>query len=223
MRKLGTRLGAGATSLYRHVANKDELIELAIDEIYGEIEIPVHRPRDLAHGRDPLRPEPARDDAAQARWIASVLGEMGMSYLGPNAMRLAEFLLALFARAGLPTTEADQAASTSSPTSPAWPPARPPTSTSSPAAATPNSSTWKALAHRRTGRRVLPTSARATPNNAARIPAPPATRTSSTASTASWTAWKPESPTDRTPGTPHPTESATLVAGSPPRSPRLGG
>ncbi|XVQ08777.1 helix-turn-helix domain-containing protein [Spirillospora sp. CA-255316] len=27
MRSLGNRLGAGATSLYRHVANKDELIE----------------------------------------------------------------------------------------------------------------------------------------------------------------------------------------------------
>ncbi len=40
MRKLGNSLGAGATSLYRHVANKDELIELAVDKIYGEVELP---------------------------------------------------------------------------------------------------------------------------------------------------------------------------------------
>ena len=51
MRSLGQRLGAGATSLYRHVANKDELIELVIDEVYGELEIPeVADPAELAAG-----------------------------------------------------------------------------------------------------------------------------------------------------------------------------
>ena len=37
MRRLGTKLGSGATSLYWHVANKDELLELAVDEVLGEI------------------------------------------------------------------------------------------------------------------------------------------------------------------------------------------
>lgn len=41
MRKLGARLNAGATSLYRHVATKDELMELAVDEAFGEIAIPA--------------------------------------------------------------------------------------------------------------------------------------------------------------------------------------
>lgn len=112
MRKLGTRLGAGATSLYRHVANKDELIELAIDEIYGEIEVPASADpaawrADAVHCAQSLRGTMLRHP-----WIASVLGEMGMSYLGPNAMRLAEAMLTLFTRAGLPAAEADQAAST---------------------------------------------------------------------------------------------------------------
>lgn len=40
MRKLATRLNAGATSLYRHVATKDELMELAVDEVFGEITLP---------------------------------------------------------------------------------------------------------------------------------------------------------------------------------------
>lgn len=112
MRKLGTRLGAGATSLYRHVANKDELIELAIDEIYGEIEIPGST--DPATWRaDAVRcAQSLRGTMLRHPWIASVLGEMGMSFLGPNAIRLAESLLALFTRAGLPTTEADQSSST---------------------------------------------------------------------------------------------------------------
>ncbi|MET8288190.1 MULTISPECIES: TetR/AcrR family transcriptional regulator [unclassified Streptomyces] len=115
MRKLGTRLGAGATSLYRHVANKDELIELAIDEIYGEIEVPepTESPDSATWRADAVRcAQSLRGTMLRHPWIASVLGEMGMSYLGPNAMRLAEGMLALFTRAGLPATEADQAAST---------------------------------------------------------------------------------------------------------------
>lgn len=43
MRKLGARLNAGATSLYRHVALKDELMEPAVDEVVGEI---LHPPAD---------------------------------------------------------------------------------------------------------------------------------------------------------------------------------
>ena len=40
MRGLGARLNAGATSAYRHVANKDELMELAVDEVLGEVFVP---------------------------------------------------------------------------------------------------------------------------------------------------------------------------------------
>ncbi|WP_280294488.1 TetR family transcriptional regulator, partial [Nocardia abscessus] len=35
MRKLGAKLGAGATSLFWHVSNKDELLELVLDEFWG--------------------------------------------------------------------------------------------------------------------------------------------------------------------------------------------
>ncbi len=112
MRKLGNRLGAGATSLYRHVANKDELIELAVDEIYGEIEVPdsadpARWRADVAHCARSLRATMLRHP-----WIASVLGEMGMSYLGPNAMRMSETLLTVLTRAGFPSAEADLAGAT---------------------------------------------------------------------------------------------------------------
>ncbi|MER5301092.1 TetR/AcrR family transcriptional regulator [Streptomyces lasiicapitis] len=100
MRKLGTRLNAGATSLYTHVANKDELIELVVDQIYGEIEVPT-----------PASPEEWRTAAVACGnnvraailrhpWIASLLGEMGMAYLGPNMMRLSESMLGLFETGG---------------------------------------------------------------------------------------------------------------------------
>ncbi|GAA4545750.1 TetR/AcrR family transcriptional regulator [Amycolatopsis samaneae] len=112
MRRLGARLGAGATSLYRHVANRDELIELVVDEVYGEIEVPG--PEDLeswrvavivcAHG--------ARAAILRHPWLVSVLGQAGLAYLGPNVLRLNDRMLALFEAAGFGTREADQALGT---------------------------------------------------------------------------------------------------------------
>ncbi|MFI7153536.1 TetR/AcrR family transcriptional regulator [Nonomuraea sp. NPDC050022] len=108
MRSLGVRLGAGATSLYRHVANKDELIELVVDEIYGEVRVPA---------ADPARWRAAVTESAHSLrsmvlrhpWVASVLGQIGLAYLGPNLMRQSERMLALFKAAGFAVDEADQA------------------------------------------------------------------------------------------------------------------
>src|SRR3569623_2659091 len=41
MRRLGTRLGSGATSLYWYVNTKDELLDLCIDECLGEVHVPA--------------------------------------------------------------------------------------------------------------------------------------------------------------------------------------
>src|SRR5215470_4968794 len=40
MRRLGEELGAGAASLYWHVGSKDGLLDLVLDELIGEDEIP---------------------------------------------------------------------------------------------------------------------------------------------------------------------------------------
>ncbi|WP_328418221.1 GntR family transcriptional regulator [Micromonospora sp. NBC_00389] len=40
MRRLAADLGAGPMSLYRHVANKDELVTQMADEVFGESELP---------------------------------------------------------------------------------------------------------------------------------------------------------------------------------------
>ncbi|MFF7726367.1 TetR/AcrR family transcriptional regulator [Streptomyces sp. NPDC008001] len=116
MRKLGTRLNAGATSLYTHVANKDEIVELVVDEVYGEIDVPG------AGGGEASAAdwrEAATRCALSLRatvlkhpWMGTVLGGMGVTQLGPNVMRLSEGLLAMFGAAGLPADEADLAVST---------------------------------------------------------------------------------------------------------------
>ncbi|MFI9204681.1 TetR/AcrR family transcriptional regulator [Streptomyces sp. NPDC053048] len=112
MRKLGTSLGAGATSLYRHVTNKDELMELVLDEVFGELRPPVAT--DEADWRE-IVAEGAHNVRAMILrhpWLASVLGQIGTAYLGPNLMRQSENMLALLESAGFSLKEAESAAST---------------------------------------------------------------------------------------------------------------
>jgi hypothetical protein len=67
-----------------------------VDEVYGEIEAPgAGDPADWRHP-----------------WIVSVLGEVGVAYLGPNMMRLSEGMLAVFEEAGFSLEEADQGVET---------------------------------------------------------------------------------------------------------------
>lgn len=111
MRQLGARLNAGATSLYRHVANRDELIELVVDEVYGEIRVPAIT--------DPAAWRMATADCAESLramitrhpWMASTLGQVGLSYLGPNVMRLNDGLVGLFEAGGFPAAETSDAIS----------------------------------------------------------------------------------------------------------------
>ncbi len=112
MRKLGAKLGAGATSLYWHVANKDELMELVVDEVFGELDLP-----------EPGTPDEWRSPAAAAAhsmravmtrhpWLAGALGAIGLAYLGPNLMGGMEKVLAIFVAAGFSLVEAGRAMET---------------------------------------------------------------------------------------------------------------
>ncbi|MGF1431167.1 TetR/AcrR family transcriptional regulator [Kitasatospora sp. LaBMicrA B282] len=110
MRKLGTRLNAGATSMYSHVANKDELIELVLDEVFGEIEVVTAtdtgedwRSTVIACGQN------LRAAFLRHPWVVSVLGEVGLAYLGPNMLRLSERLLGVFEDGGFDVVAADRA------------------------------------------------------------------------------------------------------------------
>ncbi|GAA5104140.1 TetR/AcrR family transcriptional regulator C-terminal domain-containing protein [Nocardia iowensis] len=111
MRQLGARLNAGATSLYRHVANRDELIELVVDEVYGEIRVPeIADPADWRTATETCA-ESMRAMILRHPWMASTLGQVGLSYLGPNVMRLNDGLVGLFEAGGFPAAEAGDAIS----------------------------------------------------------------------------------------------------------------
>ncbi|GAA1542343.1 TetR/AcrR family transcriptional regulator [Actinomadura kijaniata] len=112
MRSLGTRLNAGATSLYRHVANKDELIELVVDEVYGELPVPALD--DPAGWRAAVvrAAGELRTMALRHSWVASVLGQVGLAELGPNVSRVSDGMLSLFTAAGFAPEDADRSMKT---------------------------------------------------------------------------------------------------------------
>lgn len=99
MRKLATRLNAGAASLYRHVATKDELMELAVDEVAAEIHVPSSDGPDWRTAVAEAA-RSFRTTALRHPWLSSVLGQAGLAYLGPNLMAYSERLATLFTVAG---------------------------------------------------------------------------------------------------------------------------
>ncbi|MEU5170144.1 TetR/AcrR family transcriptional regulator [Streptomyces mutomycini] len=109
MRKLGSRLDAAATSLYRHVTNKDELIQLAVDDVFGELDTPVAAERGQWRADVTRIATEFRAMSLRHRWIAAELGQVGLVHIGPNAMRMAAGLLAQFEVAGFPADERDRA------------------------------------------------------------------------------------------------------------------
>ncbi len=101
MRRLGTELDAGATSLYWHVRNKDELIDLILDEIIGEVVADFDATVAVgASWRDQLAEiaRSLRRVLLVHRHIAPLLGERPT--LGPNALDAAERVMGVMLEAG---------------------------------------------------------------------------------------------------------------------------
>ncbi|MFD7592910.1 TetR/AcrR family transcriptional regulator C-terminal domain-containing protein [Kitasatospora sp. NPDC059812] len=111
MRKLGARLNAGATSMYTHVANKDELLALAVDEVFGKIWIPAVTDTNPADWRATVAEcaGSVRQVILRHPWMVSVIGDLGLVYFGPNWMRLSEALLTFLEAAGFTPMEASDA------------------------------------------------------------------------------------------------------------------
>ncbi|MFC7383102.1 TetR/AcrR family transcriptional regulator [Sphaerisporangium rhizosphaerae] len=98
MRAIAVRLGAGTMSLYRHIPDKDDLLDLMVDEVYGMIELPERSAGDwraalvliATQTRAVLRSHPWFVAAASSR-----------APLGPNALRHLEYTLAALDGHGL--------------------------------------------------------------------------------------------------------------------------
>jgi AcrR family transcriptional regulator len=102
-RKVAEDLGTGSASLYAHVASRDELLELMVDRIAGEIEVPEPDP---AHWRDQLRTYARHAQRVWARHADITRASLASIPTGPNRLRVVEGLLAILRAAGF----ADQVA-----------------------------------------------------------------------------------------------------------------
>ncbi|MFJ3876370.1 TetR/AcrR family transcriptional regulator [Streptomyces sp. NPDC090077] len=107
MRALGARLGTVATAVYWHVKNKDDLVLLAGDHVWNEIELPD---LDAVDWRTAAASMAENLHAMLTRhpWLTQAFG----SYViyGPGKARHDDHCLALYEKAGFTGEDADQAA-----------------------------------------------------------------------------------------------------------------
>jgi AcrR family transcriptional regulator len=92
MRRIADELDTGAASLYAHVSNKDELLEIMADQVAGEVELPEPDPQHWQEQLKDVCRQVARALAAHAD-IARV--HLANVPTGPNAMRVSERMLAI--------------------------------------------------------------------------------------------------------------------------------
>ncbi|MER7400526.1 TetR/AcrR family transcriptional regulator [Streptomyces sp. NPDC000151] len=104
MRRLAAALGVTAMSVYWYVDTKDDLLELAIDAVAGEIDLPDESDPE-ADWRDHLRQLAAgyRKVLVTHRWAPRLLGE----YLnvGPHAIAFSNATLRVMQGSGLSSEE----------------------------------------------------------------------------------------------------------------------
>jgi AcrR family transcriptional regulator len=99
MRRVAQELGTGPASLYAHVSNKEELLELMLDRIAAEIRLPEP---------DPARwQEQIKEIAREARRVWTSYGDISRVSLGnvptgPHLLAVAERQLALMRAGGVP-------------------------------------------------------------------------------------------------------------------------
>ncbi|NVI93167.1 TetR/AcrR family transcriptional regulator C-terminal domain-containing protein [Actinomadura sp. BRA 177] len=106
MRRLAERLDTGSTTLYWHVKTKDDVLELALDTIFGDVPLPETGARCRA-GVIALM-SGWRRAMLDHPWSAAVLG--GRPLLGPNVLARTDFLYATLATTGLAGTRLATAA-----------------------------------------------------------------------------------------------------------------
>jgi AcrR family transcriptional regulator len=99
MRRVGEELDTGAASLYWHVGSKDGLLDLILDRVSGEQEIPDPDPE---HWQEQLKQVARTMRATILRHRDIVRISIGRIPMGPNALRYSERVLAILRAGGVP-------------------------------------------------------------------------------------------------------------------------
>ena len=98
MRKLGQELGVEAMSLYKHVANKDDLLDGMIDLVFGEIELPSTQ--DSWRSAMRRRAVAVRAVLSQHRWAIGLMESRTSP--GPATLRHHDAVIGCLRDAGFP-------------------------------------------------------------------------------------------------------------------------
>jgi len=96
MRRLGAELGVEAMSLYKHVANKEEILDGIVELVVGQIEIPSKE----AEWKEVMRrrARSAREVFSRHSWAIGLLE--ASDSMGPNALRYLDAVLGNLRSAG---------------------------------------------------------------------------------------------------------------------------
>jgi AcrR family transcriptional regulator len=91
MRRLAAELGVSAMAAYRHVSGKDDVVELMVDLVYGEVDIP-----DGADWRETMRALASGIRALVLKhpWLTRLSAPQAVYELTPNRLALEERALA---------------------------------------------------------------------------------------------------------------------------------
>lgn len=99
MRRVADELGAGAASLYAHVANKEELLELVLDRVIGEVDVPDPDPE---RWQDQLREVGMQMYEIYGTHMDIAGVSLANVPTTPNSMRIAERMFAIMLAGGVP-------------------------------------------------------------------------------------------------------------------------
>jgi TetR/AcrR family transcriptional regulator, tetracycline repressor protein len=99
MRRVAEELGTGAASLYHHVGSKDGLLDLVLDRVIGELEVPDPDPD---RWQEQLKEVARAQRAGILRHRDIVRVSLGRIPLGPNALEYSERVLAILRAGALP-------------------------------------------------------------------------------------------------------------------------
>ena len=100
-RRIAAALSVSAMALYGYIERKEDVFDLMIDAVYGEVPVPSPGPREW---RFHLQEIAGQQRAMMHRhpWFASLIGHRAV--LGPNALKKNDYLLGIVSQLGLAMT-----------------------------------------------------------------------------------------------------------------------
>ncbi len=99
MRRVADQLGTGAASLYAHVANKEDLLDLVLERIVADVQIPDPDPE---HWQDQIREVCMTMYRVYKAHRDIAVVSLGNIPTGANALRIADRLMAIMLAGGVP-------------------------------------------------------------------------------------------------------------------------